>query len=187
MKNFSTVPGSFYGVSGSDLDVNVRFFGGDIHTINPLDIRVTTEYSYTTPDQGSITRCTIKETKLCAVKMQLHSLIQRHGGMFDISLTTSQEFDTPGLLLMEFRKCRIERVEIHPESDLLITSYDIIIGEIFDVGDPAPWDPPLTVEDGAKTIKMDLPQGNAGTVITEGDKPKAHTDASADYDDSFVR
>ena len=134
MSNFSNVEGALYGVGGDEVDINVRF-GEHIHNINPNSISLRYDFSL-----GTI-RCEIIESKLVACKLQLLSLINRYGGICDISLTTSMEFTTPGLLLMELRGCTVLDMNMNIDPTNTITAkYELTVGSMFDVGDPAPWD-----------------------------------------------
>jgi len=135
MSDFSNVEGALYGVGGEEIDVNIRF-GKHIHNINPNSILL--RYDFTL---GTI-RCKILESKLVACKLQLLSLINRYGSICDISFTTTEEFVTPGLLLMELRGCNILDMTMNIDpTGTVVTEYEITIGSLFDVGDPAPWDP----------------------------------------------
>jgi len=156
MNNFSSVPGSLYGVDATEVDVNVRF-GKDIHSIN---VSVSIHHNLVTKEIVG----TIIESKLVATQLQLLSLVNRYGGICDISFTTSQEFTNPGLLLMELRGCCIQAMQMDLDEGDLMSVYRISIESIFDVGDPAPWD-----------YKEETHTDDAGVeYIKSGDYPDFH-------------
>jgi len=154
MTDFLKTPGSLYGVDASEVDTNVRFkISGEIHTINPTGMNVNYDF------ESQTIKLTIREAKLVACKFQFFSLINKYGGFCDISFTTSREFVTPELLLMELRDCRIIDVQIDLVGQMGIV-YELSVGSIFDVGDPAPWDSAEIAPSGMDIDDSQLPEAD---------------------------
>jgi hypothetical protein len=198
MSDFLSTPGSLYGVDASEIDTNVRF-AQNIHTMNPMGIQI--KYNVVAKQIN----VTMIETKLVACKLQFLSLINKYGGICDISFTTSEQFINPGLLLMELRGCSVSDMELDiQEEGNMVAVYHLTVSSIYDVGDPAPWDPvpeddeeyeddvreenrkkvyenPDGTPKEAIGLSIDLSSGNAGTDTSN------QLNSSADYDDSFVR